>query len=217
VLIIFAMWVSLWENVWQASVEPTRGAIYDTRLNRLGPSPCLRSSGVVAVGGLWEIANLHSKAWFCPKRSLDCPDPGSVRPPVVDLSRASNRAFDGPVYNHALRFNRARHVRFARDNKRSAVNLTLDRRRSERSVVSTPLLVFSVAQLLDACTRADYEWIGFCNGYMQAALDAPGGRDICVPRNKTRNDVYYTIIPKLKNAPGLQDVGAIFSPPDTYA
>ena len=29
VLAIFAMWVSLWENVWQASVEPTRGAIYD--------------------------------------------------------------------------------------------------------------------------------------------------------------------------------------------
>ena len=28
VLIIFAMWVSLWENVWQASVEPTRAQIY---------------------------------------------------------------------------------------------------------------------------------------------------------------------------------------------
>jgi hypothetical protein len=35
------MWVSLWDNVWCASVEPVRGAIYDTRLNRLGPSPCL--------------------------------------------------------------------------------------------------------------------------------------------------------------------------------
>ena len=35
VLIIVAMWVSLWENVWSASVEPVRGAIYDTRLNRL--------------------------------------------------------------------------------------------------------------------------------------------------------------------------------------
>ena len=44
VLITFALWVSLWENVWQASVEPTRGAIYDAQLNRLGPSPCLRSS-----------------------------------------------------------------------------------------------------------------------------------------------------------------------------
>ena len=49
-LIIFAMWVSLWDNVWRVSVEPVRGAIYDTRLNRLGPSPCLRD--VVAVGGL---------------------------------------------------------------------------------------------------------------------------------------------------------------------
>ena len=44
VLIIFAMWVSLWDNVWRVSVEPVRGAIYETRLNRLGPSPCLRSS-----------------------------------------------------------------------------------------------------------------------------------------------------------------------------
>ena len=43
-LSIFAMWVLLWENVWQASVEPVRGAIYETQLNRLGPSPCLRSS-----------------------------------------------------------------------------------------------------------------------------------------------------------------------------
>jgi len=38
VLIIFAMWVSLWENVWQASVEPTRAQIYKARI---GPSDCL--------------------------------------------------------------------------------------------------------------------------------------------------------------------------------
>jgi hypothetical protein len=44
VFTIFAMWVSLWENVWRVSVEPVRGAIYDARLNHLGPSPCLRSS-----------------------------------------------------------------------------------------------------------------------------------------------------------------------------
>ena len=43
-LTIFAMWVSLWDNVWRVSVEPVRGAIYDTRLDRLGPSACLRSS-----------------------------------------------------------------------------------------------------------------------------------------------------------------------------
>ena len=27
VLITFAMWVALWENVWRVSVEPVRGAI----------------------------------------------------------------------------------------------------------------------------------------------------------------------------------------------
>ena len=44
VFTIFAIWVSLWENVWRVSVEPVRGATYDARLNRLGSSPCLRSS-----------------------------------------------------------------------------------------------------------------------------------------------------------------------------
>ena len=45
VLIIFAMWVSLWENVWQAAVEPTRVNIYNAQINRaLDHSPCLRSS-----------------------------------------------------------------------------------------------------------------------------------------------------------------------------
>ena len=38
VLAIFAMWVSLLENVWQASVEPTRANIYKARI---GPSDCL--------------------------------------------------------------------------------------------------------------------------------------------------------------------------------
>jgi hypothetical protein len=43
VLIIFVMWVSPWENVWQASVEPTRAQIYKARL---GPSDCM--AGVMA-------------------------------------------------------------------------------------------------------------------------------------------------------------------------
>ena len=38
VLITFAMWVLLWVNVWQASVEPTRAQIYKARI---GPSDCL--------------------------------------------------------------------------------------------------------------------------------------------------------------------------------
>ena len=57
VLITFAMWVSLWENVWQASVEPTRGAIYETQLNRLGPSPCLRSSWM-----WWRMVDVATKS-----------------------------------------------------------------------------------------------------------------------------------------------------------
>jgi hypothetical protein len=34
-LTIFAMWVSLWDNVWRVSVEPTRASIYAARI---GPS-----------------------------------------------------------------------------------------------------------------------------------------------------------------------------------
>jgi hypothetical protein len=41
VLTVFAMWVSLWENVWRVSVEPTRASIYSARI---GPSPCMLKS-----------------------------------------------------------------------------------------------------------------------------------------------------------------------------
>jgi hypothetical protein len=41
VLITFAMWVSLWENVWSASVEPVRSQAY---IARIGPSPCMFKS-----------------------------------------------------------------------------------------------------------------------------------------------------------------------------
>ena len=40
-----------------------------------------------------------------------------VSPRLQDDTSTFNRAFDCPVYNHPLRFNRARHVRFARDNE----------------------------------------------------------------------------------------------------
>jgi hypothetical protein len=59
VLVVFAMWVPLWENVWRVSVEPVRGAIYDTRLNirhsSQSPWPFALPSlilDVVAVGGV---------------------------------------------------------------------------------------------------------------------------------------------------------------------
>ena len=47
--------------------------------------------------------------------------------------------------------------------------------------------------------KADPEWIGFCNGYMQAAFDATGGKGICAPKGVTRNQLYDIIIPKLKS------------------
>ena len=34
VLIVFAMWVSLWENVWRTAVEPTRANIYSAEMSR---------------------------------------------------------------------------------------------------------------------------------------------------------------------------------------
>jgi hypothetical protein len=40
-LTIIAMWVSLWDNVWRVSVEPTRASIYTARMS---PSHCLSHS-----------------------------------------------------------------------------------------------------------------------------------------------------------------------------
>jgi hypothetical protein len=45
-LTIFAMWVSLWDNVWRVSVEPTRASIYCARI---GPSHCLSHSWIMVV------------------------------------------------------------------------------------------------------------------------------------------------------------------------
>ena len=51
VLITIAMWVLLWENVWQASVEPTRAQIYKARI---GPSDCVASMVVEAASGVQD-------------------------------------------------------------------------------------------------------------------------------------------------------------------
>jgi Rap1a immunity proteins len=64
------------------------------------------------------------------------------------------------------------------------------------------------AQLLKACTTADHEWIGFCNGYIQAAFDATGGKGICAPKGVTRNQLFDIIIPKLMKAPDLLELNA---------
>jgi hypothetical protein len=64
------------------------------------------------------------------------------------------------------------------------------------------------AQFLEACTKADHEWIGFCNGYIQAAYDATGGKGICAPKGVTRNQLFDIIIPNLMKAPDLLELNA---------
>jgi hypothetical protein len=63
--------------------------------------------------------------------------------------------------------------------------------------------------LLKACTTADRDWIAFCNGYLQAAFDATGGKGICAPNGVTRNQLFDIIIPKLMHAPDLLELNAV--------
>ena len=55
-LTIFAMWVSLWDNVWRVSVEPTRASIYPARI---GPSPLPIAFMVLMVG--LRVVALHRR------------------------------------------------------------------------------------------------------------------------------------------------------------
>ena len=64
------------------------------------------------------------------------------------------------------------------------------------------------AKLLEACTKADPAWVNFCNGYIQAAFDATGGKGICAPKGVTRNQLYDIIIPKLTKSPDLLKLNA---------
>ena len=70
-------------------------------------------------------------------------------------------------------------------------------------------LTLTGAQLLSACTKPESDWIGFCNGYIQAAFDATGGKGICTPTGVTRNQLFDIIIPKLMNSPDLLELDAI--------
>jgi hypothetical protein len=64
VLVIFAMWVSLWENVWQASVEPTRNLRDSTQSPWAFALPSLILD-VVAFGG---VSSDIVTAWQCTSR-----------------------------------------------------------------------------------------------------------------------------------------------------
>lgn len=57
----------------------------------------------------------------------------------------------------------------------------------------------SARDVLDACTRADMNWIDFCNGLMQAAHDLGviEGR-LCAPTGTTRTELVQTFEPLAK-------------------
>jgi hypothetical protein len=78
----------------------------------------------------------------------------------------------------------------------------------EEAAAQSSKLTMSGADLLKACTIADHAWIGFCNGYIQAAFDATGSKGICPPKGVTRNDLFDIIIPKLQTAPDLLELNA---------
>jgi hypothetical protein len=42
---------------------------------------------------------------------------------------------------------------------------------------------------VDFAFAIDPVWIGFCNGYIQAAFDATGGKGICAAKGVTRNQL----------------------------
>jgi hypothetical protein len=58
----------------------------------------------------------------------------------------------------------------------------------------------SSEDLFNACTKADSEWIGFCNGYIQALVDANTGRNVCIAKGTTRNQIYDVLINALKDS-----------------
>jgi hypothetical protein len=55
----------------------------------------------------------------------------------------------------------------------------------------------SGADFLDACTRADMEWISFCNGYVQAIVDTRVDQDICLTSAVTRTSLVEVVVGQL--------------------
>jgi hypothetical protein len=57
-------------------------------------------------------------------------------------------------------------------------------------------LALEVRSLVSACTKADPEWISFCNGYIQAAVDLVelNQLKVCFPAGVTRNDIFDKVL-----------------------
>lgn len=62
------------------------------------------------------------------------------------------------------------------------------------------------AMFLDVCTRPDFAWIGFCDGYVQAIYDAwhlgaGPGVPTCVPPSVTRTQLVELAVNALQQNP----------------
>ena len=57
-----------------------------------------------------------------------------------------------------------------------------------------------------ACSKTDPDWISFCNGYVQAIIDA--NTDICPPSGTTRAQIVGAIHLTLRIQPALQKLNA---------
>lgn len=66
------------------------------------------------------------------------------------------------------------------------------------------------ADFLSACSKADMEWIGFCNGYVQAVVDGVRlpGESFCAPIGTARAEIVDAVVDQLVKAPELQKLNA---------
>jgi hypothetical protein len=69
---------------------------------------------------------------------------------------------------------------------------------------------FLGVDFLNACTRTESDWIGFCHGYVQAIYDSvvERGARICVNEGQTRARIVGNIVQELIDKPELQEENA---------
>lgn len=74
-------------------------------------------------------------------------------------------------------------------------------------------LAIGVPDLVKACSTPDQEWIGFCNGYIQAAVDFIEFEKlkVCIPTGTTRNDIFKRVLPIISPKTSASDDNAFFT------
>ena len=70
--------------------------------------------------------------------------------------------------------------------------------------------VLTGADFLTACSRSDPQWIGFCNGYVQAVFDgiAKPWEEVCAPVGLTRSEIVEVVMKYLTDTPSLLNLNA---------